>query len=62
MSKGLNGKHCPADIVGCAILNDACNRLLQWRDGGRNVTGIYKIGVGDSAIDVEFSLKSTCDT
>ena len=31
-----------------------------WRDGGRDATGLYRIGRGLSAIDVEFSLEAKC--
>lgn len=29
-----------------------------WKDGGRDATGLYKIGKGPSSIDVEFSLEA----
>lgn len=31
-----------------------------WRDGGRDAIGIYKIGTGLGAIDVEFALEAKC--
>ena len=31
-----------------------------WRDGGRDATGLYSIGEGPSAIDVEFALEAKC--
>lgn len=31
-----------------------------WRDGGRDATGLYSIGRGPSAIDVEFALEAKC--
>lgn len=31
-----------------------------WRDGGRDATGTYRIGLGAGAIDVEFALEAKC--
>jgi hypothetical protein len=31
-----------------------------WRDGGRDALGLYRIGVEQSAIDVEFALEAKC--
>jgi len=31
-----------------------------WRDGGRDATGLYQIGEGNSAIKVEFALEAKC--
>ena len=31
-----------------------------WRDGGRDATGLYRIGRGAGAIDVEFALEAKC--
>jgi hypothetical protein len=33
-----------------------------WRDGGRDALGLYRIGLGESAIDVEFALEAKCKT
>jgi hypothetical protein len=31
-----------------------------WRDGGRDATGLYRIGKDAGAIDVEFALEAKC--
>lgn len=38
----------------------ACKITRPWRDGGRDATGSYTIGKGQSAIDVDFALEAKC--
>lgn len=37
-----------------------CEITRPWRDGGRDAVGVYRIGEGRSAIDVEFALEAKC--
>lgn len=37
-----------------------CETTRPWRDGGRDAVGAYRIGVGRSAIEVEFALEAKC--
>lgn len=37
-----------------------CEITRPWRDGGRDAIGAYRIGIGRSAIDVEFALEAKC--
>ena len=37
-----------------------CKTTRPWRDGGRDAVGIYRIGSGESSIDVEFALEAKC--
>lgn len=37
-----------------------CEITRPWRDGGRDAIGAYRIGVGPSAIEVEFALEAKC--
>lgn len=37
-----------------------CDLTRPWRDGGRDATGIFHIGNGSSAIEVEFALEAKC--
>ena len=37
-----------------------CDITKPWRDGGRDAIGTYRIGLGPSAIEVEFALEAKC--
>ncbi|WZF90618.1 restriction endonuclease [Marinobacter metalliresistant] len=37
-----------------------CEITRPWRDGGRDAVGAYRIGLGRSAIEVEFALEAKC--
>lgn len=37
-----------------------CEITRPWRDGGRDAVGGYRIGIGRSAIEVEFALEAKC--
>lgn len=37
-----------------------CEITRPWRDGGRDAVGAYRIGIGRSAIEVEFALEAKC--
>ncbi|MBU3068573.1 restriction endonuclease [Aestuariicella sp. G3-2] len=61
-------KDNPFEFESCAIeiarlmMPDigACELTRPWRDGGRDAIGSYRIGVGPSAIEVEFALEAKC--
>lgn len=38
----------------------SCDNTRPWRDGGRDATGIYRIGLHSTYTDVEFSLEAKC--
>ena len=38
----------------------SCDNTRSWRDGGRDATGIYRIGSGMAYTDVEFALEAKC--
>jgi hypothetical protein len=61
-------KECPTDFEQCAM---EIARLVipgihqweltrPWRDGGRDATGIYRIGALVGHVDVEFALEAKC--
>ena len=58
----------PFDFEKCAVAIaklmmpsiDDCKLTKPWRDGGRDAVGIYQIGKGASAINVEFALEAKC--
>ena len=37
-----------------------CDRTRPWKDGGRDATGIFRIGTTQSYTDVEFALEAKC--
>lgn len=61
-----NYKDAPTDFERCAM--EIAKIMLPqihgeeitrpWRDGGRDATGLYRIGKGAASIDVEFSLEA----
>lgn len=38
----------------------SCDNTRAWRDGGRDATGIYRIGLPTTYTDVEFSMEAKC--
>ena len=38
----------------------SCELTRPWRDGGRDATGLYRVGQGPGGIDVEFALEAKC--
>lgn len=61
-------KDNPYDFEKCAVeiarlmmpAIGECELTRPWRDGGRDAIGNYKVGRGNSAIDVEFALEAKC--
>ena len=52
---------CAVEIARLMMPNiGSCDVTRPWRDGGRDATGTYRIGLGASAIDVEFALEAKC--
>lgn len=50
-----------AEIAKLALGNISSIELTRpWRDGGRDATGLYRIGHGLGAIEVEFALEAKC--
>lgn len=50
-----------AEIVRLALENVSSIELTRpWRDGGRDATGLYRIGHGAGAIEVEFAVEAKC--
>lgn len=38
----------------------SCDNTRHWRDGGRDATGVYRIGFRSAYTDVDFSLEAKC--
>jgi hypothetical protein len=38
----------------------SCDNTRPWRDGGRDATGVYRIGLSTTYTDVEFSMEAKC--
>ena len=38
----------------------SCDNTRPWRDGGRDATGIYRIGLPSTYTDVDFSMEAKC--
>jgi len=38
----------------------SCDNTRPWRDGGRDATGVYRIGLSSTYTDVEFSMEVKC--
>jgi len=54
-------ERCATEIAKLFLPNIHREELTRpWRDGGRDATGLYRIGNEAGAIDVEFALEAKC--
>jgi hypothetical protein len=54
-------ERCASEIVRMMDRNVvSIENTRPWRDGGRDATGVYRIGVPGSYVDVEFAVEAKC--